>query len=260
MIFSAYIFARRFAAMLAVFCLLLSGCVATGTSAHDPYESWNRAVFKFNTELDSHVFKPAAITYRRITPSLARKGVSNVYDNFGELGNLVNSALQGKGTRAFKTGARFVINTTLGIFGLFDVAQEFGIRRHQEDFGQTLAFWGIESGPYLMLPVMGPSNMRDMFGMVPNSFINAVPTTAAGVDTWQKRGFYLVGYGLDVRQSLLDLEQVLESSGLDPYIAIRENYIAYRQREVNDGVVQPTTLTDEEQDLLFGDFDDEAIQ
>ncbi|TBU74605.1 ABC transporter [Pseudomonas daroniae] len=132
----------------------------------DPLESWNRRVYHFNYRFDEWVFLPVVDGYRTITPSLVQQGVSNFFGNLGDVSNLVNSVLQLKGQRALNTTARLLFNTTLGVAGLWDPATHMGLPKQREDFGQTLGFYGTPAGPYLMLPILGPSNLRDTGGLV----------------------------------------------------------------------------------------------
>jgi phospholipid-binding lipoprotein MlaA len=133
---------------------------------YDPLESWNRRVYHFNYRFDEWVFLPVVDGYRYITPSLVQKGVSNFFGNLGDVPNLLNSALQLKGQRSLNTTARLLLNTTIGVVGLWDPATLMGLPRQAEDFGQTLGYYGAPSGAYLMLPILGPSNLRDTGGLV----------------------------------------------------------------------------------------------
>ncbi|MEK8080895.1 VacJ family lipoprotein [Pseudomonas sp. XK-1] len=133
---------------------------------YDPLESWNRRVYHFNYRFDEWVFLPIVDGYRYVTPNLVQSGVSNFFSNLGDVPNLLNSALQFKGKRAMQTTARLLLNTTIGVAGLWDPATRMGLPKQREDFGQTLGFYGTPAGPYLMLPLLGPSNLRDTGGLV----------------------------------------------------------------------------------------------
>ena len=135
-------------------------------AVHDPLESWNRRVYHFNYRFDEWVFLPVVDGYRYVTPSLVQRGVSNFFSNLGDVPSLLNSLLQLKGQRSLETTARLLLNTTLGVAGLWDPATRMGLPRQKEDFGQTLGFYGVPNGPYLMLPLLGPSNLRDTGGLV----------------------------------------------------------------------------------------------
>ncbi len=138
----------------------------TALNVYDPLENWNRRVYHFNYRFDQWVFLPVVNGYRYITPSFLRTGVSNFFYNLGDIPNLLNSLFQLKGQRSMEITARLLLNTTVGVFGLWDPATKMGIPRQSEDFGQTLGFYGVPSGPYLMLPILGPSNLRDTGGLV----------------------------------------------------------------------------------------------
>jgi len=135
-------------------------------NVYDPLESWNRRVYHFNYRFDEWVFLPLVNGYRYVTPDLVEQGVSNFFGNLAEVPSLLNSLLQFKGKRAMQTSARLLFNTTLGVAGLWDPASRMGLPKQKEDFGQTLGFYGLPAGPYLMLPVLGPSNLRDSGGLV----------------------------------------------------------------------------------------------
>ncbi|HEX7987439.1 MAG TPA: VacJ family lipoprotein, partial [Duganella sp.] len=139
--------------------LMLAGCA--GPNPRDPYESYNRAMFSFNDKVDTYALKPVATVYRDVTPSFVQTGVGNFFGNLGDAWTAVNNLLQGKGEAGMTDVTRFALNSTLGILGLFDIASEAGLQKHKEDFGQTLGTWGVSSGPYLMLPLLGPSTVRD---------------------------------------------------------------------------------------------------
>lgn len=204
-------------------------------SANDPFEPANRAIFAFNRVLDKGILRPLSLIYRDTLPNKVQESVTNAIHNFQEPVTLANDVLQGKGERAAQTTARFLINSTVGIGGLFDVAKTMDIPHHKEDLGQTLAVWGVESGPYLMLPVLGPSSPRDLTGTVGDLFldpanyvfhnndINQVGWAIKGVDVTQKRA------------SLVDLSDQLEEESVDFYAAIRSIYFQKRRSDVVDG-------------------------
>ncbi|MDH4870108.1 VacJ family lipoprotein [Pseudomonas sp. BN515] len=135
-------------------------------SVYDPYESWNRRVYHFNYRFDEWVFLPVVRGYRYVTPGFLRSGVSNFFSNLGDIPNLLNSALQLKGQRSMEITGRLLLNTTIGVVGLWDPATRMGLPKQTEDFGQTLGYYGVTDGPYLMLPILGPSNLRDTGGLV----------------------------------------------------------------------------------------------
>lgn len=194
----------------------------------DPYESFNRSVYEFNRGLDTLIFRPLAELYRGGVPSPARDSIHNAVSNLGAPLTFVNNVLQLNGEGALDTFARFVINSTLGIAGLFDVATEMGIERHQQDFGQTLASAGIESGPYLMLPIFGPSNPRDLIGRIADVFIDPFNIIMNRNDL-QNVVYIRTGTDLlDQRTNSIELTDRIDKA-LDPYAQYRSLYIQNRE-------------------------------
>jgi phospholipid-binding lipoprotein MlaA len=212
--------------------LLLSGC-ATTQDPQDPLESYNRAVFRFNDAVDTSVLKPTATAYKNVAPSFVQTGVNNFFGNLSDAWTAVNNLLQGKAEEGMGDVTRVAMNSTFGIFGLLDIASEAGIQKHNEDFGQTLGVWGIPSGPFLMLPILGPSTVRDTA---------ALPADIGG-DIWKyKRPHNWRNIGsavrvVDKRATLLDATSLLEEAALDRYQFIRDGYMQRRQSQVYDGNV-----------------------
>lgn len=215
--------------LLAATALLCSPSLQAASEA-DPWEAFNRPVFTFNDTLDRWTLKPLAQGYQAITPDVVETGVSNVFNNLGEPVNLANNLLQGKLHDAGVDTARLLANSTLGLLGIFDVASMMGLERNDEDFGQTLGAWGLGSGPYLVLPLLGPSSPRDAFGLAvdstlsPYSHIHDVPARNS------LRGLDL----LDTRAELLAAERTITG---DRYIFIRNAYLQNREFRVMDGAV-----------------------
>jgi phospholipid-binding lipoprotein MlaA len=221
--------------VLAVFALLLSGCATIPSGKADPRDPWegfNRASYKFNDALDRAVAKPVAKGYKKVTPRVVRTGVSNFISNLGTITTVVNDVLQGKIKQAGQDSGRFLLNSTLGLAGLFDPASAAGLERNDEDFGQTLGKWGVKSGPYLMLPILGPSTVRDTFGRVPDQFTNPVYYLQDDSTRYLIRGVDF----LDLRASLLDLDDQIEKS-YDKYAFIRNAWLQRREYKVTDGNV-----------------------
>lgn len=197
----------------------------------DPYESLNRKVYDFNTKLDDHVMKPVAQVYHDVVPSMIRTGVSNVLGNLGDVWSIVNHLLQGKLEGAVHMTMRVATNTVFGLGGIFDQATEIGIDKESEDFGQTLGRWGVPPGPYVVLPLLGPSTARDTvaepfdlyFG--PSYFVDG---TAA---SWEVSALSAVS----TRAGLLGASQILNEVALDPYAFLRDAYLARRRNQVYDG-------------------------
>ena len=213
--------------------LILNGCAtAPGrTTNTDPLQKLNRGVYKFNDVLDKATLKPVAKGYQKITPQWMRTGVSNFFDNLGEPWTIVNELFQGKPKAMGQQTGRFVINTVLGIGGLFDVAGKMNLPAQKEDFGQTLAVWGLPSGPYVVLPLLGPSSIRDGFGRIPDYFGH--PLTYANVN-WKARTALAVVDAVSAREKLLSVEGVLDKA-YDPYSVMRDVWVQQREYEIFDG-------------------------
>jgi phospholipid-binding lipoprotein MlaA len=197
----------------------------------DPWESFNRGVFSFNDAADKAIFKPAAIVYRDVTPSLVRAGVTNFFGNLEDAWSFVNSVLQLKLASAVDNFMRFNVNTVFGIGGIFDVASEMRIERHREDFGQTLGRWGVAAGPYLVLPLLGPSTLRDTVAL-PVDFKGDI---AANVEYIPTRNSLKVLDQLDTRASLLSFTNSLDEVALDKYSFTRDAFLQRRNNAVFDG-------------------------
>lgn len=237
-------FSRRFRLLLAGLYLLgVSACATTQQrsgaeappaeaeaeqdNARDPLEGFNRAMYTFNDKFDRYLLKPVAKGYRAITPKPVRKGVSNFFSNLHDPGIMLNNLLQGKPKQAVSDLGRVLVNSTLGIAGLFDVATRMGMEKHNEDFGQTLGKWGVGEGPYLVLPFLGPSNLRDGAAL-PVDWETYPPNHMEEQSTRNK---LLLVEMVDKRAQYLEAGDILEqAAGQDPYIFVRE---AYRQRRIN---------------------------
>lgn len=212
--------------------LLLTGC-ATTQNPQDPLEGYNRTVFRFNDAVDRTVLKPTATAYKNVTPSFMQTGVNNFFGNLSDAWSAVNNLLQGKGQAGMGDVTRFAFNSTFGIFGLLDIASEAGIPKHNEDFGQTLGVWGVPSGPFLMLPILGPSTVRDTAALPAD--IGADIWKYKRPDNWRNIGSAI--RVVDKRATLLDASSLLEDAALDRYEFIRDGYMQRRQSQVYDGNV-----------------------
>ncbi|MCW9023593.1 MAG: VacJ family lipoprotein [Gammaproteobacteria bacterium] len=215
--------------------ILLSGCASVSgpPEEHDPFESYNRAMYKFNDTVDRAVFKPVAETYKDYVPDPVQTGVSNFFGNLGDVVTLFNDLLQGKFAQAASDFSRIVWNSTLGVLGLFDVASHMELPKHDEDFGQTLAVWGVGDGPYLVLPFLGPSTMRDTGGLVVDIYTHPLsyPIIEDDAANWAAVGLAFI----DKRVELLTASKVLDEAALDPYLFMREAYLQLRQNKIYDG-------------------------
>ncbi|MEN4749822.1 VacJ family lipoprotein [Pseudomonas sp. Ps21-P2] len=204
--------------------------MAANAADEDPWEGVNRAIFRFNDTVDTYALKPIAQGYEFITPQFLEDGIHNMFKNVGEVTNFANDVLQAKPEAAGVDTARLIFNTTFGLLGFFDVGTKMGLQRNDEDFGQTLGHWGVASGPFVMLPLFGPSTVRDAFAKYPDTYtqpwryIDHVPTrnTALGVSL------------VDTRASLLSAEKLING---DKYIFIRNAYLQNREFKVKDGKV-----------------------
>lgn len=210
--------------------LCLSAC-ATGSNPVDPYENVNRSIYRFNKGADKVVLKPIATAYDTVTPEFVQTGISNVFNNIGELPTVANDLFQLKITQAGKDMGRFLINSTLGLGGLFDVAGRAGLARNEEDLGQTLGYWGVGSGPYLMLPLLGPSNPRDLAGRAVG-YLDPV----GHIDHTRTRNVVAGMRLVDSRAQLFEIEAQLDDA-LDEYAYVRDAYIQRRTFLINDGAV-----------------------
>lgn len=212
---------------------LLAGCATVQNGdPRDPYESWNRAVFDFNQGFDEAIAIPIATGYRDLLPFQVRVRVGNFFSNIQDLMIGVNNLLQGKLNAAADDFARLLINSTLGLAGLHDIASEAGLEKHNEDFGQTFAVWGMDEGPYLVWPFLGPGTVRDSLGFVAD--IAAAPTRWAINDAavqWGLWGLYLV----NERADLLDVTTTLDEAALDKYLQRRDAYLQRRRSQIYDG-------------------------
>jgi len=210
-------------------------------SPQDPWESWNRGVYKFNDALDRGVEKPIAKTYVKVVPQPVRTGVTNFFTNLNTPTVMVNDALQGKFLAAANDLGRFVLNTTVGIAGILDPATPAGLARNDEDFGQTLGKWGVHPGPFVELPILGPSDVRDVVGKVADTYTNPRDYIK---NSWIKYGLY-VPYAIDLRASLLPLDSTLQTA-YDPYVFVRDAYLQRRAYLVSDGKDSGTPADDTE--------------
>jgi len=240
----------------------LAGCATTSGASNgagdetaaaaknpDPIEGFNRGVYKFNDAFDRHALRPVAVAYRDHTPAWLQKGVGNFFTNLFYPTTIVNQLLQGKFKEGGQDVARFVINTTLGWGGIFDVASGAKLPVHDEDSGQTLGRWGVPPGPYLMLPFLGPATLRDAPARVADDFTQPFRWYDAG----NERYFSLAVYLVDKRAGLLQLDRLVNEA-YDPYTFVRDAYLQRRQYAVHDGDVPEEQLEDD------SDWAEEALR
>jgi phospholipid-binding lipoprotein MlaA len=235
-------FARRCIAILAAFAALaMAGCASTANHPRDPFEGFNRAMFAFNEGIDV-VAKPVAEGYDTVVPGPIKTGIGNFFGNIGDLWIAANNFLQGKITDGASDVARVLINSTVGIVGLIDVASYLGLEKHAEDFGQTLGKWGVGEGAYLYWPILGPRNVRDTFGFAVDASVDPV----LHIHDVPARNTLVGVRAIDQRASLLPADKVIEAAAFDKYSYIRDAYFQMRRNAVYDG--NPPPLEDDEEE------------
>ena len=219
--------------------IALTGCATTG-DARDPFEGFNRAMFSFNDAIDQAALKPAATAYQNAVPLVVQIGVGNFFGNIGDVWTAVNNLLQGKMADGFNDMWRVIVNSTFGLGGLIDIGANVGMAKHNEDFGQTLGVWGVASGPYVVLPFLGSTTLRD--GL-------ALPIDVQG-DLWSyKRPVHVRNAGavlriVDQRAVVLDATDLIEAAALDRYEFIRDGFLQRRENNVRDGAYEKPPIDD----------------
>ena len=227
-----------------IFALVL---VSIPLSANDPFEAFNRKIWAFNEFLDDNLAKPTAEIYRSIAPDPVEVGVSNFFRNLNELDNTVNQVLQGHPILAINDFSRFIINSTIGLAGFLDVASRLGLEKHDEDFGQTLGSWGVSSGPYLMIPIYGPSTPRSLTG-------RSVSSVLSGTFAIKENDVRFAITGLDAletRARYLEVESLIIG---DRYSFIRDSYMQYQEFESSNGEDQIDDFVDDMDDFILDEF------
>ena len=212
---------------------LVAGCATSAGPGErsDPLEPFNRQVYAFNSDFDTKVGKPVAEAYQNHVPHPVRTSVSNFFSNLDDVVVIVNDLLQFKGGQAASDTLRLSVNTVFGLFGLLDIATPAGLPKHNEDFGQTLGTWGVSTGPYIVLPFLGPSDARDATGMYADTYVNPLWDVSSTNTKWGLVALRAV----DTRASLLKASRVLEQAALDPYVFVRDAYLQRRRSLVYDG-------------------------
>jgi phospholipid-binding lipoprotein MlaA len=206
----------------------------------DPWEGFNRGVFEFNQSIDKAVVKPVAEFYQKVTPDPVDRSITNFFNNLNDVIVALNNLLQLKIEPAVSDVGRIVANSTFGVFGLFDVATRFGLEKHDEDFGQTLGYWGMEPGPYVMLPLLGPSTVRDTVGRA-GDFVVSPLGEFDETTRWAMRGVNVI----DTRADLLSVSRIAETAALDEYVFIRDAFLQRRRYLVFDGNPPPLPFDEE---------------
>ncbi|GFE90814.1 MlaA family lipoprotein [Steroidobacter agaridevorans] len=222
--------------------LAVAGCASAPgrTTNKESFEGFNRGVYKFNDTVDKAALKPVAKGYRKVTPGFVRAGIGNVLSNLEYPSTFVNQFLQGKVLLGLKDTGRFLLNSTLGVAGIFDVATPLGLEKNDEDFGQTMAVWGVPSGPFVNLPLFGPSSMRDAPSRVVDWFSNPLQYTDL---PWEAEWSVRLINPIHTRSELLPLDETLQRT-YDPYAFIRDAWVQQREFNIFDGNPPPETLED----------------
>lgn len=219
-------------ALTAAVLLLLQGCATVqNPDVRDPWEPMNRSIYQFNDAVDTIALKPAAQLYVKVLPSFVRTGVGNFLGNLGDVWSMANSAMQLKGLATVETFMRINVNTFMGLGGILDVASEMGIEKRREDFGQTLGYWGIQSGPYVMLPFFGPSTLRDALAFP----VDMQGSVTQRLNDQATRNGLLVTRLVDARAGLLRTVDAIKAASLDPYSFVRDAYLQKRENDIYDG-------------------------
>lgn len=225
---------------------LLGGCASTSGyhNPKDPFEPLNRSIYKFNDVLDKAIVKPVAKGYTAVVPAPGRNMINNFFSNLDDVLVTLNDVLQLKLVQALSDGGRVLINTTIGAGGLADAASKFGFEKHNEDFGQTLGYWGVGSGPYLVLPFLGPSSVRDGIGL----YTDTITAPSSQISPVRQRNQYVLFDGVRKRANLLDSERLLDMAGIDRYAFMRDAYLSHRRNLVYDGDPPREKYDDDEED------------
>lgn len=221
--------------------LLAGGCASTPDDPRDPLEPYNRAMFRFNTDFDNAFLKPLAKGYKYVTPEPVDRSITNFFDNIDDITSAANNLLQFKLSRFGSDVGRVLINSTVGLLGILDVATNMGVPSYKEDFGQTLGYWGIGPGPYFVIPLLGPSTIRDTVGIAGDIVLDPFVSVRKNEIYWGAVGLRLV----DRRADLLKATDLLEDAALDPYTFLRDGFLQRRQYKVYDGNPPPETEADE---------------
>jgi len=219
----------KFKISIAIFTLVFAGCSSSSKVSHpdDPFESFNRASYQFNSKLDKYMLKPIAQVYDTVTPNPVKKGVLNFFVNLGEVSTMSNDLLQGHPIYAAKDFFRFAINSTIGVAGTIDIATHMQFPRRYNDFGITLAKWGVKRSPYLVIPFIGPSTFRDGLGLLVNlKYLTLWPYIKPN----SLRNSLFALDIISLRSALLDADGVMKEAALDPYVFIRNAYLQKRSR------------------------------
>ena len=222
----------------AVLIVFISGCATTGAhDERDPIEGFNRSMYSFNQGMDKFLFDPVSKFYQAITPDFVERGISNFFDNLDDISIIANDILQFKIGQAYMDTARFIFNSTLGLAGFRDVSSQMGLDKHDEDFGQTLAVWGVGSGPYIVTPFFGPTTLRDATSLIVDDVL-LNPVAYLNNNDALKAGLLTLNY-IDIKASLLTANELVDEAALDQYEFTKNAYFNKRESLINDGRLSP---------------------
>jgi len=222
----------------AVLFVFISGCATTGVQdERDPIEGFNRSMYSFNQGMDKVLFNPIAKFYQTITPDFIERGISNFFNNIDDISIIANDILQLKIGQAYMDTARFVFNSTLGLAGFRDVSSQMGLEKHDEDFGQTLAVWGVGAGPYIVTPFFGPTTLRDSTSLIVDDIL-LNPVSYLNNNDALKAGILSLNY-IDIKADLLTTNDLVDEAALDQYEFTKNAYFSRRESQINDGRLEP---------------------
>lgn len=249
-----HFFKRHFPLLMTT--LLVTGCASSG-DPRDPIEGFNRGVYAFNDTFDEYIYNPVARGYHAVTPNPVDRGITNFFGNLSDVGTAVNNLLQFKLQHAATDVGRVLVNTTIGILGFMDVASQFNMEKHQEDFGQTLAVWGVGMGPYVVLPILGSNTAGSTVGLVVDSYVDPI----MHVDHIRTRNQLILLKALDIRSDLLavdDLKDLL-TEGVDEYDLVKDAYLQRRNWLIHDGNPPENENFDDHENESFYDYEQDLM-
>jgi len=221
-----------------VLLVFISGCATTGVQdERDPIEGFNRSMYSFNQGMDKILFNPVAKLYQAITPDFVEKSISNFFNNIDDISIIANDILQLKIGQAYMDTARFVFNSTLGLAGFRDVSSQMGLEKHDEDFGQTLAVWGVGAGPYIVVPIFGPTTLRDSTSLIVDDLL-LNPVSYLNNNDALKAGILTLNF-IDIKADLLIANDLIYEAALDLYEFTKNSYFSRRESQINDGRLEP---------------------
>ncbi len=224
---------RQLAIFILAASVLFTGCTTINDydNSRDPFERYNRFMYNINDTVDNALIKPLATGYKAVLPTPVNRGITNVFNNLVDLTSVLNNLLQFKFDQAVSGLGRVLVNSTVGVLGVADIASKYDLPRYREDFGQTLGYWGINAGPYIVLPLLGASDARDAFGLVVDWYVDPIRQIDPERTRWSITGLR----GIDRRSDLLAASRIMEEAALDKYEFYRDAYLQKRQSDVYDG-------------------------